>query len=114
MVYIPRRGDAVWLNLDPQSGREQAGRRPVIVLSPSEYNSKVGLAIICPITNQAKGYSFEVEIPRGLKVRGVILSDHVKNTDWRTRDVGFICRVPSDVVNDVIEKLAVLLQPDDR
>ncbi|MGD9560988.1 MAG: type II toxin-antitoxin system PemK/MazF family toxin [Pyrinomonadaceae bacterium] len=111
MAYVPRRGDAVWLNLDPQSGREQAGRRPVLVLSPSEYNAKVGLALICPITNQAKGYSFEVAVPKGLKIKGVVLSDHVKNADWRTREVDFICRVPHSIVDDVIEKLTVLLQP---
>lgn len=112
MAYVPARGDAVWLSLDPQSGREQAGRRPFVILSPSAYNTKVGLAIICPITNQAKGYAFEVEIPEGLRVKGVVLSDHVKNADWRTRKIEFICRLPESVVNDVIEKLAVLLKPE--
>ncbi len=82
MDYIPKRGDIVWLNLTPQSGREQSGRRPVLVLSPKSYNQKVGLALICPITNQAKGYAFEVEITRGLRIKGVILSDHVKSADW--------------------------------
>ena len=112
MAYVPKRGDAVWLNLNPQSGREQAGRRPVLILSPLAYNAKVGLAIICPITNQAKSYSFEVEIPKGLKVKGVILSDHVKNADWRTRDIEFICRLPESIVEDVIDKLTVLLKPE--
>jgi len=112
MAYVPQRGDAVWLNLDPQSGREQAGRRPVLILSPLAYNSKVGLAVICPITNQAKGYSFEVEIPQGIKVKGVILSDHVKNADWRAREIVFICHLPESIVAEVIEKLTVLLKPD--
>jgi mRNA interferase MazF len=112
MSYTPKRGDAVWLNLDPQSGREQSGRRPALILSPLEYNQKVGLAIICPITNRAKGYAFEVEIPEGLKVKGIVLSDHVKSADWRTRDIEFICRLPDSTVEDVIEKLAILLKTE--
>ena len=112
MEYIPRRGDVVWLNLDPQAGREQGGRRPVVVLSPLAYNRRVGLALISPITNQAKGYAFEVGIPAGLRVRGVILSDHVKSSDWRSREVEFICKVPEAIVEDVIAKLSVLLEAE--
>lgn len=110
MEYFPERGDAVWLNLSPQSGREQSGRRPVLIVSPLVYNKKVGLALVCPITNQAKGYAFEVEIPENLKVKGVILSDHIKSADWKTRNIEFICKVPKDVVEDVIEKLDTLLK----
>jgi mRNA interferase MazF len=110
MDYFPGRGDAVWLDLNPQSGREQAGRRPVLILSPEAYNKKVGLALICPITNRSKGYSFEVKIPDGLKIKGVILSDHVNSADWRARNVAYICRIPGPVVEDVIEKLNVLLR----
>lgn len=110
MNYVPQRGDIVWLNLVPQSGREQSGRRPVLVLSPKSYNQKVGLALICPITNQAKGYAFEVIIPRGLQVKGVILSDHVKSADWQTRNVEFICRVNELVIEEVVEKIETLLK----
>lgn len=110
MDYSPKRGDAVWLDLNPQSGREQAGRRPVLILSPEAYNQKVGLALVCPITNQSKGYAFEVAIPDGLKVKGVVLSDHVKSADWRTRRIEFICRLPGPVVEDVIKKLNVLFR----
>lgn len=110
MDYVPKRGDAVWLNLNPQSGREQSGRRPVLILSPFAYNQKVGLAIVCPITNQAKGYAFEIEIPRGLKVKGVILSDHIKSADWRTRNIEFICEIPEFVVEETVEKLDALLK----
>lgn len=73
--YIPARGDVVWLTFNPQAGHEQAGRRPALVLSPSSYNRKVGLAIFCPITSQVKGYPFEVAIPAGSKLGGVILAD---------------------------------------
>ena len=61
--YIPDRGDAVWITLDPQAGHEQSGRRPALVLSPAAYNGKVGLALMCPITNRQKGYPFEVPLP---------------------------------------------------
>jgi len=110
MDYFPGRGDAVWLNLNPQSGREQAGRRPVLIISPLAYNKKVGLALVCPITNQAKGYAFEVEIPKDLKVKGVVLSDHIESADWKTRNIEFICRVPEEIVEDVVEKLDTLLK----
>lgn len=86
--HVPRRGDLVWLHFDPQTGHEQAGRRPALVLSPESYNRRVGLAIFCPVTSQAKGYPFEVGLPYGGHVSGVILSDQVKSLDWRARRVG--------------------------
>ena len=78
MSYVPERGNAIWINFNPQAGHEQAGRRPAIVLSPQSYNGKVGLCLLCPITNQVKGYPFEVLIPAGLGVTGVVLSDQKK------------------------------------
>ena len=78
MAYIPDSGDIVWITFNPQAGHEQAGRRPALVLSPAAYNGKVGLAILCPITSQVKGYPFEVLIPDGLEISGAILSDQVK------------------------------------
>ena len=107
--YVPTRGDAVWITFNPQAGHEQAGRRPALVLSPASYNGKVGLAILCPITSQVKGYPFEVTIPSGLKVGGVVLSDQVKNLDWRFRRAEFICKLPRETVAEVIDKLATLL-----
>ena len=84
-AYLPETGDFVWLTFDPQAGREQAGRRPALVLSPRSYNAKSGLALVCPITNQVKGYPFEVAISTGLVPTGVILADHVKSVDWKAR-----------------------------
>jgi mRNA interferase MazF len=107
--YIPARGDAVWITLNPQAGHEQAGRRPALVLSPSTYNGKVGLAILCPVTSQIKGYPFEVAIPSGSKLAGVVLADQVKNLDWRVRQVEFICKLPRETTNEVLEKLGTLL-----
>ncbi len=75
MAYTPKRGDVVWIQMTPQAGHEQAGRRPSLVLSPQTYNATVGLALFCPITNQIKGYPFEVQIPSGSGVSGVILAD---------------------------------------
>jgi mRNA interferase MazF len=112
MAYAPDRGDAVWITFNPQAGHEQAGRRPALVLSPVAYNRKVGLAILCPITNQMKGYPFEVGIPHGLKVTGVVLSDHVKNLDWKARDVKLICKLPPSVINEALKKLNALLRVD--
>jgi mRNA interferase MazF len=110
MDYIPNQGDVVWLNFNPQAGNEQAGRRPALILTPARYNGKVGLAILCPITNQEKGYPFEVKIPTGLAVTGVILADHVKNLDWRIRQAEFICKLPKVTVKEVLRKLTVLLK----
>ena len=109
--YIPERGDVVWLTFNPQAGHEQAGRRPALVLSPASYNEKAGLALLCPITNQVKGYPFEVAIPDTLAVRGVVLSDQVKSLDWRIRQAEYITSLPGDVLGDVLAKVAVLLRP---
>jgi mRNA interferase MazF len=86
--YIPQCGDAVWITLNPQAGHEQAGRRPAVVISPQDYNGKVGLAIFCPITNQIKGYPFEVRIPTRL------------------------CELPTDTISQVLQKLIKLLNPE--
>jgi mRNA interferase MazF len=107
--YIPARGDVVWLTFNPQARHEQVGRRPAVVLSPSSYNGKVGLAIFCPITSQVKNYPFEVAIPSGLKLGGVILADQVKSLDWRIRRAEFVCRLPHETIGEVSGKLATLL-----
>lgn len=105
----PRRGELVWLDFDPQSGREQAGRRPALVLSSDAYNRKAGLAIFCPVTSRAKGYPFEVELPAGLAVEGVVLADHVKSFDWQARNCTLAGRVSDDVLEEVLGKLAAVL-----
>jgi mRNA interferase MazF len=107
--YLLERGDIVWLHFDPQLGHEQAGRRPALVVSPQSYNGKVGLALVCPITAKIKGYPFEVEIPEGLQVTGVILADQVKSLDWRVRDAQFACKAPAGVVAEVQAKMQVLI-----
>jgi len=108
-VFIPDRGDIVWINMQPRAGHEQSGRRPAAVLSPKSYNGKVGLALLCPITSQIKGYPFEVMIPSELKVKGVILSDQVKSLDWKIRKAEFCDKLPEDVILEITKKLETLL-----
>jgi len=107
--YVPERGDAVWLDLDPQSGHEQKGRRPALVLSPASYNGKVGLAILCPVTSRQKGYPFEVALPDDSGLEGVVLADQVKSLDWRARKAELIGRLPDAVTDEVLGKLGALL-----
>jgi len=109
VVYAPERGDVVWLSLDPRSGHEQAGRRPAVVVSPRAYNAKVGLALCCPITSQAKGYPFEVALPAGLEIAGVVLADQVKCLDWRARRARQAGALPSAALDEVLGKLRALL-----
>jgi mRNA interferase MazF len=108
--YVPGRGDLVWLQFDPQAGHEQAGHRPALVVSPSIYNGRVGLALCCPVTSQAKGYPFEVPIPEGLPVSGAVLSDQLKSLDWQARKARRICVLPPAVVDDVLGKVHALLE----
>jgi mRNA interferase MazF len=107
--YVPQHGDLVWLHFNPQAGHEQAGRRPAIVLSPREYNEKVGLALFCPVTNQVKEYPFEVVLPKGLKATGAILSDQLKSLDWKEHKIKRICKAPQVVIDEVIGKVTLLL-----
>jgi len=106
----PVRGDVVWVRFAGQAGHEQTGRRPALVVSPVEYNRKVGLALMCPITSREKGYPFEVRLPRGLAVDGVVLADQVHSLDWRARRAELACRLPDAVVADVLARLGVLLE----
>ncbi len=106
---LPDRGHLVWVSLDPQAGYEQAGRRPALVVSPASYNGPVGLALFCPITSHAKGYPFEVSLPDGLAVSGVVLADHVKCLDWRARRAEYAGAAPDAVVAEVVRRLGLLL-----
>ena len=107
--YVPARGDFVWLEFSPQAGHEQAGHRPAFVISPEPYNRKTGLALVCPITRQIKGYPFEVGLPQGLKVKGALLSDQIKSLDWRARRATFLGKAPAPFTAEVLAKVATLL-----
>lgn len=107
--YIPDRGDIVWFTFDPQAGREQAGRSPALVLSPALYNRRAGLALVCPITSHVKGYPFEVELPKGAPVSGVVLADHVKSADWQARRARLAAKATEHVMLEVTARLRPLL-----
>ena len=110
--YVPSRGDLVWLQFNPQAGHEQAGHRPALVISPSSYNRRVGLAVCCPVTSQVKGYPFEVLLPAGVGVEGAVLSDQIKSLDWRVRKARRIGNVPADVLQETVGKILALVAPD--
>ena len=110
--YVPDRGDVVWLEFRPQAGSEQRGRRPALVLSPKTYNGKVGLALVCPVTTRIKGYPFEVELPDGYAVSGVVLSDQLKSLGWRSRKAKCIERASSEVIAMLSARVLPLLETD--
>ncbi len=107
--YVPSRGDLVWLSFDPQAGHEQAGRRPAFVLSPESYNRKTGLLLACPLTAKVKGYPFEVALPEGMPISGVVLADQIKSLDWKARKAEFIARASVSVIEDVQALVLVLI-----
>ena len=102
-IYIPKKGDIIWINFNPQVGREQRGRRPGLVISPNIYNRKVGLVLVCPITSKIKGYPFEVSIPEQLPISGVILADQIKSLDYKTRQAEYICKLSKEKLVQVID-----------
>lgn len=106
---VPDAGDLIWLSFSPLVGREQAGRRPALVLSPRAYNAKVGLCLVCPVTHHVKGYAFEVALPVALPVEGVVLADHMKSVDWQGRGRERMAPVPAEVLDEVRAKLKPLL-----
>jgi len=107
--YIPERGDIVWLNFNPQKGHEQRGKRPALVLSPKIYNEKTSLCVCIPITSKKKGYPFEVVLPDKLPIEGVILSDQIKNLDFSAREITFICKAPSTIIQLVQKNILALI-----
>ena len=109
-VYVPERGDVVWLDFDPQAGHEQSGRRPAFVLSPARYNASTGLMLCCPVTSRVKGYPFEVAVAGDTGVQGVILADQVKSLDWQVRKAERKGSVPKEVLEEVLDKIRVILE----
>jgi mRNA interferase MazF len=106
---VPDRGNIVYLDFNPTKGREQRGYRPAIIISPAIYNAKSSLALFLPITSQQKGYPFEVLLPDGLQVSGVILADQIKSLDWRSRSLKFTETLPSEVMAEVRAKIKPLI-----
>ncbi len=112
-IYLPDRGDLVWITLNPIAGHEQAGRRPAMVISPRSYNRKTGLFVLCPATGQAKGYAFEVEIANPDGTVSVVLADHLRNVDWKARHIQLVRRVTDAELSEVVARIeALLVSPD--
>lgn len=107
--YVPDRGHLAYVDFNPIKGHEQQGHRPALVLSPRSYNERTSLALFVPITNQQKGYPFEVVLPAGLNIQGVVLADQIKCLDWRARGVKFVESVPVSVIEEVQSKIEALL-----
>ena len=107
--HCPDQGDIGWLTMTPQQGREQAGRRPAICLSPRSYNRKSGLAVFCPITSKKKGYPFEVAIDAGKGISGAVLADQLKSLDWRKRDFDPITVATTEQLKLVVERASALI-----
>jgi mRNA interferase MazF len=107
--YVPDAGDIVKVDMDPRLGHEQGGWRPALVLSPRNYNGKTGMAVVVPITNQVKGYPFEVPLPSRIKTTGVILADAIRSLDWRARNARYAETAPPEVLRAVHTRLIELL-----
>ncbi len=107
--YVPDAGHIVWIDFDPQTGREQRGTRPALVLTPASYNDKTSLSVVCPLTTNVKGYPFEVLVEGLPNARGAVLSDHVKSLDWRIRRAKYIATIGAAQLKAVRSKLSALL-----
>ena len=108
-AYQPGRGHFVYLDFTSHAGTEQAGRRPALVLSPIEYNIATGLMFACPVTNQVKGSPFEVPVPGGSRITGVVLSNQLRSVDWLARNAEFHSQCPEDTVLEVLARIEAIL-----
>lgn len=109
-MYIPEKGDIVFVNFSPHAGHEQGGNRPAIILTEREFNRRTHLTVACPITSQIKGYPFEIKIPESMKIKGTILTDHIKSIDWRARDIRKVEKSPKGLVEDCLNKINIFLK----
>jgi mRNA interferase MazF len=108
--YVPKKGDFVTLSFDPQSGHEQKGRRPALVVSNDLFNRHTGLAIVCPVTNTDRGYPFHLRVPRGSSLTGFVMVEQVKSGDYATRRTKFVKRAPPEFLADVLDLIDACLR----
>lgn len=108
-TYIPDRGDIIKLSFSPQVGREQAGYRPALVISPATYNRVSHFVLACPITNQIKGWRFEVILSEKMQTSGVVLADQIRVLDWQVRKAKFVEKATSEVIEEALAKISTLV-----
>jgi len=111
--YTPKPGDIVWLDFDPQKGKEIQKIRPALTISPHAYNLKTGLGLFMPITSKIKGYPFEVIIDKD-EIQGAILCDQVRSLDWKARKAKFVAHLSTSILEDALAKLRILLPAADK
>ena len=117
-TYVPKRGDLVHMNFSPSSGHEMADRHYALVISADAYNRKARMALVCPITSHARGWPYEVAVPKGLlpakkgigAVDSVVLADALKQVDYREREVEFVASGPRELVEEVLDKLLTVVE----
>jgi len=110
MSYMPRQGDIVYLDFNPQKGHEQAGRRPALVVSNDSYSRYTNLAIVCPITNTDRSFPLHVSLDGRTSTTGVILCEHVKSLDLIARNAAFKEKLPSDLLGGVLERIIISIE----
>lgn len=110
MSNAPDRGDLVYIDFNPQAGHEQAGNRPGLVISPKAFNEVTGFVTVCPITNTKRGWGYEVELPENQVFQGVILTDQVKNLDWKARQLSIRGQAPTEIVDECVAKIHTFIQ----
>jgi mRNA interferase MazF len=108
-MYIPKRGDFLWLCFNPQAGHEQMGDRPALVVSHNGFNQKMGFVFVCPISNTQRQNPFYVKIPEGEAVKGVIMADQLRSLDFRARKARFIGHCPDLLLQDVLRRIKPIL-----
>jgi len=108
--YVPHKGDFIYLSFDPQTGHEQKGRRPALVISNDLFTKSTGLAIVCPITNTDRKIPFHLPIPKGLSLTGFVMVDQVKSFDYKARQAVFIEKAPESTLEDALAILDVCVK----
>ena len=108
-MYVPKRGEFVWLQFNPQSGHEQMGRRPALVLSHEAFNKRMGFVFVCPVSNSRRQNPFYVAVPEGEAVTGVIMADQLRSLDYKARKAEYIGECPERVLNDVLRRIKPIL-----
>lgn len=104
-AYTPRQGDFIFVSFDPQSGHEQKGRRPALVISKTEFNKRTGMAFVCPVTNRDRGFPFHVPVGDAAALTGFIMAEQVKSIDFRARDARSLGKASGPVLEEVLALL---------